>query len=119
MRARFAFCVKLALALAVMVAQIQIVRAQNGAQAAILSAIPIGGTQLAITGQNLGSDQPAVTLDDIPLAVISHTSTFVVAEYPGSAIVAAGSYHLVVVRSGNGSAANKTAALDITIGTGG
>jgi hypothetical protein len=56
--------------------------------------------QLTIVGSNFGSIQPPVTLDDLPLTVISYTNTMVVATIPNS--VVPGSYTLVVTNGQNG-----------------
>jgi len=92
----------------------------NSAPTTLISALPVGGTQLVVNGQNFGSESPAVTLDDLPLVVIAHAPTLLLVELPASVVAAqGGSYHLTVVRAGNGSVANRTAVLDVTIGANG
>ena len=69
----------------------------------ILSALPdssVSPAQLIISGRNFGSSKPRVTLDSIPLEVVTFTSTIVAALLPPQ--FRPGSYLLVLERSGHG-----------------
>jgi hypothetical protein len=66
---------------------------------------------IAISGRNLGNQQPVVNLDATPLAVTSFSPTAIKANLPAG--LAPGSYHLMVVAGG---VSQRFALLDVTIG---
>jgi hypothetical protein len=73
--------------------------------------------QLTITGSNFGTSAPTVTVDGLPLTLVSYSATIVVADLPNSLIPPAGpaaSYLLVLTN--NGSKAQPSVDFDLTIG---
>jgi hypothetical protein len=87
----------------------------NGRDPAILAAIPdfsVTPAQLAIKGQNLGTSKPSVTLDAIPLSIVTFTSTAVTALLPPG--LPAGSYRLTLDPGAHG---EKVAQFDVAIGS--
>jgi hypothetical protein len=86
----------------------------SGNNPVILAALPgfsVNPTQLSITGQDFGISKPAVTLDGVPLTVISFTSTAVAAWLPTG--LRPGSYRLSLQPDGHG---EKLALFDVAIG---
>lgn len=82
----------------------------------ITAAVPSFATdppQLSITGTGLGAATPTVSLDGIPLTVLSHTPVFVVCSFPGGKFF--GSFLLQVTN--NTVAGHPSAFFDATIGT--
>jgi hypothetical protein len=85
----------------------------------IISALPdasVNPTQLTITGNNLGSGKPLVTLDSFRLLVATFTSTSVTALLPAG--LKPGSYLLILQPNGEDNG-NKAATFDVTIGAAG
>ncbi len=81
----------------------------------ILAAIPdfsVTPAQLAIQGQNLGTAKPIVSLDAIPLSVVTFTSTAVTALLPAG--LAEGTYQLTLDAGAHG---DKLAQFDVAIGS--
>ena len=80
----------------------------------ILAAVPDSSaspTQLTIMGENFGTLKPTVTLDSIPLAVVSFGSTSVTALLPAG--LTPGSYLLMLQRNGQ---KQNTAEFDVALG---
>ena len=70
----------------------------GGPQPVITGAVPnfaINPTQLTVSGSNFGTVQPLVSLDGLPLAVMSFTDTLVVASLPTN--LTPGSYLLTLL----------------------
>jgi hypothetical protein len=85
----------------------------------IISALPdasVNPTQLTITGNNLGSGKPLVTLDSFRLLVATFTSTSVTALLPAG--LRPGSY-LLIVQPNSDDNLNKAATFDVAIGAAG
>src|SRR5437868_2485717 len=85
----------------------------------IVSALPdatINPAQLTITGNNLGSGKPLVTLESIRLLVATFTSTSVTALLPMG--LKPGSYLLILQPNGEDND-NKAATFDVSIGAAG
>ena len=85
----------------------------------IVSAFPdatINPTQLTITGNNLGTGKPLVTLDSFRLMVMTFTSTSVTALLPVG--VKPGSY-LLTLQPSREDNENKAATFDVAIGAAG
>ena len=107
----------LCLALALLVASAGASYAQ-GNQVRVDSAVPNLVSQVVtISGANFGSQPPSVTLNDVPLALLSSSPTQIVAALPASVIATPGTYRLVV-RKGNSNSQNSAnvATLDVAIG---
>jgi hypothetical protein len=82
----------------------------------IIGAVPdfgVNPTQLTISGSNFGTTQPLVSLDGLPLTVMSFTDTVVVVSLPAS--LAPGSYQLALTANNK---ANQpfTAEFNATLG---
>lgn len=80
----------------------------------IIAAIPdssVNPTQLTITGRNLGTSKPIVTLDSIPLSVIGFTSTVVTVWLQAG--LSPGSYRLTLEPNGHSA---KIAQFEAVIG---
>jgi len=108
---------RLCLALALLVASAGASYAQ-GNQVRVDSAVPSLVSQVVtISGANFGSQPPSVTLNDVPLALLSSSPTQIVAALPASVIATPGTYQLVV-RKGNSNSQNSAnvATLDVAIG---
>jgi hypothetical protein len=107
---------RLCLALALLVASAGASYAQ-GNQVRVDSAVPNLVSQVVtISGANFGSQPPSVTLNDVPLALLSSSPTQIVAALPASVIATPGTY-LLVVRKGNSNGQNSAnvATLDVAI----
>jgi hypothetical protein len=107
---------RLVLALALLVASAGAGYAQ-GNQVRVDGAVPNLVSQVVtISGVNFGSQPPSVTLNDVPLALLSSSPTQIVAALPASVIATPGSYQLVV-RKGNSNSQNSAnvAILDVAI----
>jgi len=108
---------RLCLALALLVASAGAGYAQ-GNQIRVDSAVPNLVSQVVtISGASFGSQPPSVTLNDVPLALLSSSPTQIVAALPASVIATPGTYRLVV-RKGNSNSQNSAnvATLDVAIG---
>ena len=108
---------RLCLALALLIASAGASYAQ-GNQVRVDSAVPNLVSQVVtISGANFGSQPPSVTLNDVPLALLSSSPTQIVAALPASVIATPGTYQLVV-RKGNSNSQNSAnvATLDVAIG---
>ena len=107
---------RLCLALALLVASAGAGYAQ-GNQVRVDSAVPNLVSQVVtISGVNFGSQPPSVTLNDVPLALLSSSPTQIVAALPASVIATPGTYQLVV-RKGNSNSQNSAnvAVLDVAV----
>ena len=80
----------------------------------IIAALPdssVNPTQLTITGKNLGSSKPLVTLDSFPLLVLTFTSSSVTVWLPAG--LKPGSYLLKLEPNGHG---ERLAEFDVALG---
>ena len=71
----------------------------------------VNPNQITIQGANFGTTQPLVTVDNVPLVVLSFTDTVIVATLPAS--ISPGSYALAVAGGRNG---NQVVTSVVTIG---
>ena len=104
----------MAIACSILLGFVSISAAEDNTQAAISAAIPdfaVNPTQLTISGQNFGSVRPNVTLDAIPLAVVSFTPTVVTALLPSG--LKPGTYLLVLEPNTH---KDKAAQFDVALG---
>ena len=73
--------------------------------------------QIVIRGSGFGSITPAVTLDGVPLVLISYTDTVVIALLPDDAAAHPGTYRLAVTNNiAHGNSSQQTGTMDVTIG---
>lgn len=74
--------------------------------------------QIVIGGSGFGSIPPAVTLDGVPLVLISYTDTLVVAFLPNDATAHPGTYRLSLTNNTwHGTSSQQTATMDVTLGS--
>lgn len=88
--------------------------AEDASRPLIVAAVPdssLNPTQLAITGQNFGNGKPVVTLDAIPLVVVTFTPVAVTVLLPAG--LKPGSYLLRLEQDGK---PEKSAKFDVALG---
>ncbi len=73
--------------------------------------------QIAIRGSGFGGIPPTVTLDGVPLVLISYSDTLVVAVVPADATAHPGSYRLSLTNNAwHGNSSQQTDTMDVAIG---